>query len=134
MILIQYEGIWGYCGIWGDMGGYGTNGARGPRVPYGPEGPSALHWLHIPPYPPISHNIPHIPSYCIKIIYIYIHIYIIFRVPWISCIFQTRFRFHGSRPKAEGFRWRECCERSELGGRPGCRTGGVFLGPLASKG
>ena len=24
--------------------------------------------------------------------------------------------YHGSRPKAEGFRWRECCERSEKRG------------------
>ena len=42
--------------------------------------------------------------------------------------------YHGSRPKAEGFRWRECCERSELGGRPGCRQTGAFQGPSASKG
>ena len=34
--------------------------------------------------------------------------------------------YHGSRPKAEGFRWRECCERSELGGRRGCRIRECF--------
>ena len=41
--------------------------------------------------------------------------------------------YHGSRPKAEGFRWRECCERSELGGRLGCGSPGVFQVPRRQK-
>ena len=84
----------GYGGIWGDMGDMEPMERAGTLGPIWDPWGRALHWFHIPPYPPISHNIPHIPSDCIKIIYIYICISIIFRVPWISCIFQTRFRFY----------------------------------------
>ena len=40
---------------YGDMGGYGANGARlDPRAYMGPSG-RALHWFHIPPYPPTTY-------------------------------------------------------------------------------
>ena len=58
------RGYGGYCGILWDMGGYGGYGANGarwdPRAHMGPSG-RALHWFHIPPYPPISHHIPPYP-------------------------------------------------------------------------
>ena len=65
--MVGYGGIWwdmvGSGGVRGDIGGYGANGARwDPRAHMGPSG-RALHWFHIPPYPPT------------KSIYLYVYIY-----------------------------------------------------------
>ena len=106
----------GYGGIWGDMGGYGTNGARGPK------GPIWARWSQrapLAPYPPVSPHIPQYLPYPLILysdhiyIYMYICISIIFRVPWISCIFQTRFRFYFfSRIPGSGYLVGISCGRS----------------------
>ena len=128
MILIQYEGIWGI--LW-DMGGYGgiwnqwsarpQGSHMGPRVPARSIGSISPH---IPPYPTISPISPHIVlrSY----IYMCIYIYIIFRVPWISCIFQTRFRFYFfSRIPGSGYLVGISCGRNSTVTSPVAR----FVGP-----